>query len=119
MTKTVEDLLIYKQFLELIFYTEKILEKYPKCERFTLVMTIKNMTYESMRKVLEAYKAYEKKEKMYFLNHLDTDLKMLKVMVRVSYKRKYINAGNYTAWSKKITNIANLLGGWIKSCQKV
>ena len=52
------------------------------------------------------------------LKLLDVDLKVLKVLVRVSYKNKYINIKNYTAWSKKITNIGNLLGGWINSCLK-
>lgn len=118
MKVEVGDLAIYKQYLELIFYTEKIVEKYPKCERFSLVCTIKNTTYEGMRKILLAIKEFKKDEKFFHLNQLDADLKMLKVFIRVSYKRKYINSKNYTAWSKKITNIGNLLGGWMKSCQK-
>ena len=39
-------------------------------------------------------------------------------MIRVSYKKKYINAKNYAAWGKKLANIGNLLGGWMKSCLK-
>lgn len=115
----VEDLTIYKQYLELIFYTESILEKYPKCERFAIVTTIKNTTYEGMKEILSAFKVYTKEEKLHELNILDTDLKMLKVMIRLSYKRKYISSKNYGAWSKKIANIGNLLGGWMKSCQKL
>lgn len=118
MTIVVEDLSIYKQYLELIFYTEKIVEKYPKCERYSLVSTIKNTTYDGMRRILFGFKEFKKEDKLRYLNGLDADLKMLKVFVRISYKRKYINAKNYTAWSKKITNIGNLLGGWMKSCQK-
>ena len=30
MTKVVEELMIYKQYIELIYYTEMITEKYPK-----------------------------------------------------------------------------------------
>lgn len=118
MKIAVEDLTIYKQYLELIFYTEKIVEKYPKCERGALVCTIKNTTYEGIKKIILAYKEFNKQVKYSYLNQLDADLKMLKVFIRVSYKRKYINSKNYTAWSKKITNIGNLLGGWMKSCQK-
>ena len=43
---------------------------------------------------------------------------MLKVLIRLYYKNKYINKRNYASWSKKITNIGNLLGGWINSCLK-
>lgn len=116
--KNVEDLMIYKEYLELIYYTEIIVEKYPKSERYAMVTTIKNTTYDGIKCILKAYKEYQKNQKYCYLNSLDTTLKMLKVFIRVSYKRKYINAKNYTAWSKKITNIGNLLGGWIKSCQK-
>lgn len=116
--KTVEDLIIYKQYIELIYYTESILMKYPKCERFALASTIKNTTYEGMRYVLNAFKEYSKDQKVTNLNRLDTCLKMLKVMIRVSYKKKYINAKNYAAWGKKLANLGNLLGGWMKSCLK-
>ena len=117
MTKTVEDLMIYKQFIELIYYTEMITEKYPKSEKLALVTTIKNSTYNGVKLVINAFKQYQKSEKIQILNALDTELKFLKVLIRVSYKRKYISSNNYTAWVKKITNISNLLGGWIKACQ--
>ena len=117
MTKVVEDLMIYKQYIELIYYTEMITEKYPKVEKLSLVTTIKNTTYDGMKNIIDAFKQYNKMEKIMYLNSLDSNLKFLKVLIRVSYKRKYISNKNYTAWVKKITNIANLLGGWILACQ--
>ena len=92
--------------------------KYPKCERFALASTIKNATYEGMRCVINAFKEYNRDQKLSNLNHLDTTLKMIKVMIRVSYKKRYINAKNYSAWGKKLANLGNLLGGWMKSCLK-
>ncbi len=116
--KNVEDLIIYKQYLELIYYMETITEKYPKSVKLSLVTEIKNNTYEGIKNILIAYKEYDVKNKLLFLNRLDINLKMLKVLVRVSYKKKYINSKNYYAWSKKIYNIGNLLGGWINKCQR-
>lgn len=113
-----EDLMIYKQFLELIYYTENIVVKYPKIERFCMVSNIKNLTYNCMRKIIKAQKEYDKYKRLSILNDIDVDLKMLKVMIRISNRKKYINYKNYAAWSKKITNIGNLNGGWIKSCVK-
>lgn len=113
-----ENLMIYKQYIELIYYTEKITIKYPKCEKLSLVTSIKNNTYDGMKKIILAEKEYNKSNRLSILNELDTDLKMLKVLIRISYKNKYINSNNYAAWSKKIFNISNLLGGWIKSCLK-
>ena len=39
-----DNLIIYKQYLELIYYTETISQKYPKKEKFCLVQSIKNNT---------------------------------------------------------------------------
>ncbi|MDD3187303.1 MAG: four helix bundle protein [Bacilli bacterium] len=114
----VEELIIYKQYVELICYTELVTDKFPKKEKLALVSTIKSNTYEGLKNIIKAYKKYDKIDKLNALTNLDIDMKMLKVMIRLSYKNKYISIKNYTAWSKKISNICNMLGGWIKSCQK-
>ena len=36
MNKEVELLMIYKQYIELIYYTEMITEKYPKIEKLAI-----------------------------------------------------------------------------------
>ena len=71
-----------------------------------------------MKNIILAQKEYNNSRRIMILNNLDTDLKMLKVLIRLSYKNKYINKRNYAVWSKKIFNISNLLGAWIKSCLK-
>ena len=35
---SLEELIIYKQYLEIIYYTEMITEKYPKVEKYSLVL---------------------------------------------------------------------------------
>lgn len=113
----VEGLMIYKQYMELIYGMENIVLKYPKCEKLSLGSNIKNNTYLGMKKIIMANKEFNKGKRINILNDLDTDIKILKVLIRLSYKKKYINGNNYRAWSKKISNIGNLLGGWIKSCR--
>lgn len=114
----VEELMIYKQYVELIFYTNMILKKYPKSERYSLVTDIKNKTNDGLEAILCCYKSYDRIEKLKYLNMLDVKLKFLKVMIRVSFKNKYISVKNYDAWSRKITNISNLMGGWMRTCRK-
>lgn len=113
----VEDLKIYKQYVELIYYTFEIIEKYPKKERYALSNIIKNTTLEGMKLIIRAQKEFQKQRRVEVLHQLDVQLKYLKVLIRVSHKKKYINSRNYAAWSKKITNISNMMGAWIKSCQ--
>lgn len=113
-----EELTIYKQYYELIFYTLEILKKYPKSERYSTVNEIKVSTYEGFNNIIMAYKEYDKKMKIKYLNKLDANLKLLQVLIRISKKQKFISPKNYTAWSKKIANIRNLLLGCFKSCAR-
>ena len=112
------DLKIYSQYIELICYTNIIIKKYPKSERYALANDVKNTTHAGMEYIIQAHKVYDKSEKLKILENLDVKLKFLKVLIRVSYKNKYISSNNYTAWCRKLTNITNLLGGWINSCLK-
>lgn len=111
-----EALIIYKQYVELVYYTISILLKYPKSERFSLAQDIKNCTYAGLKDIIYAQKEFDKKKRLSYLNELDANLKIIKVLIRVSKKKKYITSNNYVAWSKKLANISNLNGGWIRSC---
>ena len=117
-THNKSNLLIYQKYLELIYYTNDILRKYPKSERFALVKEIKNTLYSGLRLLMYAIKVYNKQEKLKYLNEFDININVLKVHVRLSYKYKYISVQNYQSWSNLITNICNMLGAWISSCLK-
>ncbi len=116
MKKEVEDIRIYQVYLDFISYIEMITEKFPRHTKVGIVKVIKDNLYSGMKDILLAYKAFDKKEKLSYLNDLDIVLKMLKVLARISYKKKYINVNNYGAWSRKINNVGTALGGWINSC---
>ncbi len=118
MKKTVEDIKIYRAYLELISYIEMISEKFPNYTKTGFVNVIKTSLYSGMEDILYAYKAFEKKDKLAHLNDLDVKLKMLKLYARIAYKKKYINIKNYEAWSRKINNVCTSLGAWINVCLK-
>lgn len=116
--KSDSNLKIYQKYLELIYYSNDIVRKYPKSENFTLVQEIKNSLYTGLRNLMYAIKSYNKQDKLKYLNEFDINLNILKVHVRLSNKYKYISQQNYQAWSTLITDICNMLGGWITSCLK-
>ena len=113
-----KSLKIYQRYLELVDYSNDIVRKYPKCENFALVQEIKNSLYLGLRNLMYAVKSFNKKDKLQHLNELDINLSLLKVQIRPSYKYRYISLQNYQSWSTIITDICNMLGGWILSCQK-
>lgn len=118
MEKTQNNLVIYQKYLELIYYSNDIVRKYPKSENFCLVNEIKNSLYIGLRNLMYAIKCFNKQDKLKYLNEFDINLNLLKVHIRLSYKYKYISLQNYQTWSRLITDICNMLGGWINSCLK-
>ena len=109
------NLVIYQKYLELIYYTNDILRRYPESERFTFVKEIKTYLYNGLRLLMYAIKVYNKQEKLKYLNQFDININALKVHVRLSYKYKFITIQNYQTWSNLIANICNALRAWISS----
>lgn len=109
---------IYQKYLELIYYSNNIVRKYPKSENFALVNEIKNTLYAGLRNLMYSIKSFRKQDKLKYLNELDVHLNLLKIHIRLSYKYRYISMQNYQTWSSLITDICNMLGGWINSCLK-
>lgn len=116
MTENRETLVIYQKYLDLIYYTNNLCIKYPKSEKHALVSETKQAMYSGLRNMLYAFKEFNKKNKLNYLNNLDVELNLQKVFIRLAFKYQYISKQNYETWSTKITDICNMLGGWIKSC---
>lgn len=111
-------LIIYPKYMDLVYYSNDLVRKFPKCEQFALVKEIKSTLYSGLRCIIYAIKLYNKQDKLRYLRELDVNLNFLKVHIRISYKYKYITMNNYQTWSNQLTDISNLLGGWINSCLK-
>lgn len=112
------NLTIYQKYMELVLYTNSIVKKYPKAETFALVKEIKSAAYSGLKLLLYAIKSYNKFDKLKYLNEFDIQLSIFKIYVRLSYQYKYISLQNYQTWSNLITDLCNMLGAWILSCQK-
>lgn len=103
-----EDMVIYQKYMELIYYTYDILNKYPKSEKFALVSEIKRNINEGLRSLIFAIKSYSKNIKINHLQEFNINLTLLKIQIRMSYKYKYISSKNYEAWSKILTDVGNM-----------
>lgn len=115
-TTSQDTLQIYQKYLDLIYYTNDLIRKYPKCEKFALVTEIKTALYGGLKSIMFAQKEFSKQGRLKHLNNLDVQLNLQKVYLRLSYKYRFISMQNYETWSSKLTDICNMLGAWIKSC---
>ena len=104
----VEDLVLYKKYVEFMYYSYSLLVKYPKCERYGIVSDIKN----NLTKGLEDIINFNKYKKIIYLEDLDKVIKVLLVLIRISYKMKYISNKNYSAFSKKLNLINKIRCGF-------
>ncbi len=109
-----EDLILYKKYVDLMYYTYNLLVKYPKSEKNGIVSDIKNNMYKGLVNIIN----YNKYTKSLYLEELDINIKIFLVLVRISYKMKYISSKNYSAFSNKLTIINNIRIGLINEDNK-
>ena len=91
-------------YLQAMFYYEWLMAKEEKRSA-------------SMNNILKlVITANKKKNKLPTLEKLDVELAALRVYIRLAYDLQYFKgAKNYMTFSKHLTEIGNMLGGWIKS----
>ena len=76
--KTNNNLLIYQKYMDLIYYSNDIVRKYPKSERFALVEEIKHAIYTGLRMLMHAIKTFSVPEKLKYLKELE-EVELIKV----------------------------------------
>lgn len=108
-------LLIYQKYVDLIDYGYNLLNKFPKAEKFAMVVHIKDSMFTSLKIVLRANKIYRNQAaRVDALNALDAEVQLQKILVRLAHQYRYISNSNYMEWSRRLDEIGRLLGGWIK-----
>lgn len=105
---------LYNVYDDLVYYVYNIITKYPECEKLSLDLDIKNNLLEGMKLVILIFKSYNNQDRLKYLNLLDANIKISCFFIRLSYRKKYINKRNYYAWSKKISDLNNLVAEYIK-----
>ncbi|WP_228085794.1 diversity-generating retroelement protein Avd [Vibrio parahaemolyticus] len=110
-----EELAIQTKTRDMMKYGFICLRQFPKNERFILCADIRRSMYSMLRLTVVASKRYHKKTT---IQDLDIELAMLKNMIRVSYDLQYIDSKRYELWSRHLSEIGKMVGGWLKSVSK-
>lgn len=108
------DLYLYKKYVDLMYYVYSLSIKYPRSEKNGIVCDIKNTLSLGLNNIIY----FHKTNKVLYLDYLDNNLKVLLVLYRISYKMKYISNKNYLSFSKKIIIIDNIRKGLYEKYKK-
>lgn len=108
------DLILYKKYIDLMYYIYDLVVKYPKSEKTGIASDVKNNLFLGINNIIY----FHKTNKILYLDYLDNNLKVLLVLFRISYKMKYISNKNYTVFNRKITIIDNIRRGLYEKYKK-
>ena len=81
------NLAIYQKYLELIYYTNDLVRKYPKSENFALVKEIKSSLYSGLRLLMYAIKVFNKQNYQVWCTHITDICNMLGAWISSCLKK--------------------------------
>ena len=109
-----ERLDLMEKLYDFTLYIYPVLSRYPKHEKFVLVSRTLNCLMDLSDAVERANKSTAKKSAMY---EADILLSRLRRLLRLAKDLHYFNIHRYGVICGKLTEIGNILGGWIKWAQ--
>lgn len=98
-----------------IYLSNKQLDKKDK---FTIGQKSENIIFEILELLFMANAKRTEKSRLLILNKVDVKVKILKMIIRLSYEIKVISQGQYVVLITDLQELGKMLGGWIKSLQK-
>ena len=107
-----EDLQILQKTYDMILYSQNALNQFPKFEKHVMAAEIRKTMNNLLALIITANKKYYKKTT---LQEIDIELEKLRTFVRLSKDMKYIDIKKYEVWSRHLTEIGKMLGGWMKT----
>lgn len=107
------NLIVYEKTEELMYKIYPALQNYPKHERYALTQIIKTEFFELLKFIALGDKVKSKRRE--FLQNADGHLQTIKVLMKLSKKRRYISVGYFEEIDLKLTEIDKLLSGYIRS----
>jgi len=112
----VEELKILQKTYDMIKYGNQCLLQFPRAERYALASEIKQSMYKMLRLILRANKERNKRP---LQTEIDVELDVLRTFIRLAAdaENAYLPLRKYEIWSKQLSELGRMLGGWIKATQ--
>lgn len=103
---------VFTRFYRLTNWILDRLERYPRTVRIILADRMGCLCLNILQEIVEALYT---KERLGLLRKVNLDLEGLRILVRLSKDRQYINFRQYEYCSKEINEVGAMVGGWIRA----
>ena len=109
-----EKMIIFTRTYDLLTWLLPLAENFPRSQRFVVTQRPQSAALNFQETLIEA-NAMRGSSRAQKLRAADTELRKLRLYLRLCEKWKWINSGQYHHVSQMVTEIGKLLGGWLKT----
>jgi len=109
-----QDFIIYTKILEIIGWLFEKVNTFPKKQRFISGQQIENSALICLRLIIEANSARKPVVVLKKLELLNTELEVLRSLLRVAYEMKFLKANSLKYIIEQINEVGKMRGGWAK-----
>ena len=111
------NLKVYQNSQLLVIEIYKLLEQFPKEEKFALCDQLRRAVTSVPSNIAEGFGRFSKKEQLHFLEHSYGSLLETMCQLEIAHKLNYVSTDSFAAIESDITVIAKQLSGLRKSIQ--
>ena len=103
---------VFHRFYVLTGWLLDRVEKFPKNARFTFGQRITDLAIGIVEKIVRAAYGRRRRENLEAAN---TDLEVLRIMIRLSKDRHFISLDQYEYAVGELLEVGKMIGGWLRS----
>lgn len=111
-TEKTENVLILKKIRDMIKYNKIMLRQFPKEEKYSLALDIRNAMNLILRLAITINKKLYKKTTF---SELNIEHEVLRQFIYLAYESRYIDSKKLKVSMEKTDEVGRLIGYWIKS----
>ena len=117
MTNKNSELILIPKYEKYMQYMIEVIIKMPRTEKFNIGNEFKIVMYKSLENILYINKV-EISKRLYYLNLIDAELGIQRVMLRIMKKNKWMDEKKFRVSMEMLYEIGKILGGLIKQYAK-
>ena len=113
--KSFEDLVVWKKAHNIVLITYKLLEKFPKEEKYRIIDQLVRAVVSIPTNISEGFGRYTNKDYVHFLIIARGSVSEVKYLVLLSKDLRYISITEYNELKKELDDVGKMINGLINS----